>query len=109
MVYMSKPGKKFDQTKIRWDLLPLNPIRQVVEVLTFGAKKYEPNNWQNVKDGINRYYGATLRHITDWREGEKLDQESGIHHLAHAICNLIYIIWIEAAREKKNKPRRKRG
>ena len=60
-------------------------------VLTIGAKKYEDRNWER---GIkfSRCLGAALRHITAWWEGEELDPESGIHHLAHAICELLFLL-----------------
>lgn len=89
-------GSKFDSDKDRWDLLPLEPIEQVVKVLTMGAKKYAPNNWQGVE--MERYVAALFRHIIAWRKGEIVDSESGLHHLAHAITNLVFIMEIE----KKN-------
>jgi hypothetical protein len=84
-------GKKFDGEKPRWDLLPIGPIEKTVDVLTFGAKKYGPNNWQGVDHANDRYFSALMRHITAWRKGEANDQETGINHLAHAICNLIFL------------------
>jgi hypothetical protein len=84
-------GKKFDDDKLRWDLLPLKPIEDVVKVLTFGAKKYGPENWRKVEDGVDRYYAACMRHIVAHKMGEKNDPESNLSHLAHAICNLIFM------------------
>lgn len=84
-------GVKFDNDKPKWSLLPRGVMSQVVEVLTFGAKKYSPDNWMHVDPA--RYYDALFRHIDAWRNGEKLDAESGKHHLAHALCCLIYMLW----------------
>ena len=78
------------------------PVEQVVKVLTYGAKKYADNNWQKVEPYDDRYYAAALRHITAWRSGEKLDPETGIHHLAHACCCLIFILWKERDMKIKN-------
>jgi hypothetical protein len=86
-----KEGIKFDASKPRWDLLPMAPIDEVVKVLTHGAEKYGPNNWQQLVDAQNRYYAALMRHITAWRNGEQKDADSGFSHLAHAICNLIFL------------------
>jgi hypothetical protein len=86
-----KEGLKFDNGKLRWDLLPLNAIEDTVKVLTFGANKYGPNNWQQVDDAENRYFAALMRHIKAYRTGEKIDPESGIDHIAHAICNLVFL------------------
>jgi hypothetical protein len=84
-------GLKFDSDKPRWDLLPLEPIKEVVDVLTFGAKKYGPHNWRNVQDAHNRYYSALMRHIVKFESGEANDPETGLSHLAHAMCNLVFL------------------
>lgn len=88
-------GSKHDQKKPKWHLLPLLVIQKVVEVLTFGAIKYSENNWKSIDDYFNRYLSATLRHITARQNGEILDEESKLPHLAHAICCLIFIMWFD--------------
>jgi len=88
-----KDGIKFDNGKDRWDLLPLAPVRYIVKVLAFGAKKYDVDSWKNIKDAENRYYAAAMRHIVAWRTGEKIDPESRLPHLAHAATNLIFLLW----------------
>lgn len=92
---------KYDDKKDRWDLLPLRAIKQVVKVLTFGAEKYAPDGWRTVPNPIERYYAAHLRHLTAWREGEEMDSESGLPHLAHALCNLLFIYELEAEGTEK--------
>jgi len=92
---MDKAGRKFDGGKARWSLLPIGPIREVIEILTFGAEKYEDDNWKRVPEGKTRYYDAAMRHITAWQDGEKRDPESGKSHLAHAICNIIFLLWFD--------------
>ena len=81
---------KFDSGKLRYGLIPPSAMKSLAEVLTFGAKKYKPNNWQNV-DSLDRYVDAMFRHIEAWREGEKMDKESGMPHLAHALTNLMFL------------------
>lgn len=88
-------GQKHDAGKDRWDLLPLWPVEQVVKVLTFGAAKYGPNNWQLVEGRADRYFAATMRHLTRWRLGESNDPESGLSHLAHAACCVLFLLWDE--------------
>jgi len=90
---MSK-GIKYDGEKPRWELLPISEVEDVVKVLTFGSKKYEDNNWMFVKPR-SRYVGATWRHFTAWLMGEKLDKETGISHLAHAVCCLLFLMWAD--------------
>ena len=88
-------GRKFDQGKPRWSLLPIGPLRVVVEVLTFGAIKYEKNNWVKVKNAEERYSDAALRHITSRLKGKLLDDETKKPHLAHAICCLLFWLWFD--------------
>ena len=88
-------GRKFDEGKPRWSLLPIGPLRVVVEVLTFGAVKYGKNNWMKVKNAEERYSDAALRHITSRLEGELLDEETNKSHLAHAICCLLFWLWFD--------------
>lgn len=85
-------GNKNDNNKIRWDLLPIKPIEEVVEILTQGAKEYGEYNWKKVKPFNERYYAALMRHLVQWRKGETIDLKSGKKHLAHAICNLIFLL-----------------
>jgi len=89
-------GRKDDRGKPQWDLLPVASVRSIVEVLTFGAKKYAPNAWQSVPEARRRYYAATMRHLAAWWEGERLDEESGLPHLAHAGCCLLFLLAFEA-------------
>lgn len=89
----TKPGIKYDQEKPRYDLLPAEPIDDVVKVLTVGAKKYADDNWKHVEPYEQRYYAAALRHIQAWKMGEKMDKETGLPHMAHAICCLLFIAW----------------
>jgi hypothetical protein len=85
-------GVKYDKEKLRWELLPLKPIIDVVDILSYGATKYADENWRYVEPFEDRYYAAAMRHITAWRLGEQIDEESGKHHLAHAMCCLIFLM-----------------
>ena len=86
-------GMKFDSDKPRYDLLPLKSLEDYVKVLTHGAKKYEDWNWKIVvKEKPRKYYAAALRHIFAWARGEELDEESGLPHLAHAMCCLAFLL-----------------
>ena len=93
-----KETPKHDDGKLRFELLPLAPVREVVKVLTFGMKKY-PDGW---KGGLrwSRYIGAILRHVWAWWGGEKFDTETGCHHLAHAICCLLFLMDFEIYRNE---------
>lgn len=88
-------GLKYDIDKPRHSLLPKGSVNSVVAVLEFGAKKYDVDNWQKVDNARDRYYNAAMRHIESWWSGEKLDKETGIHHLAHAATNLFFLMWFD--------------
>ena len=88
-------GRKDDQTKPRYDLLPPEPLAAVVRVLTFGAAKYGDENWRQVPNAGRRYYSACLRHLEAWRQGEEFDHDTGESHLAHATCCLLFLAGLE--------------
>lgn len=87
-----KEGVKFDQDKPRMDLIPFEALEEIAKVLTHGAKKYAPDNWKIVPDAIPRYEAALLRHFSAYKKGEMLDPESGLPHLAHAGCCLLFLM-----------------
>lgn len=91
----ARQGIKFDNNKPRYSLLPKGAVNAVIDVLEFGAKKYEADNWQKVDNAKERYYNAAMRHIDKWWNGEKHDPETNIHHLAHASTNLFFLMWFD--------------
>ena len=84
-------GRKYDGGKLEYGLLPPLALEETVKVLTFGAQKYERDNWQKVPDSKRRYFDAMQRHVWAWKQGEQIDEESGIHHLAHAMCCMMFL------------------
>jgi len=93
--YIDGDKFKHDKGKPRWSLLPWKQVEQVTKVLTFGAKKYGALSWQNIPEPRSRYFDATIRHLVAWKNGEVNDPESGLHHLAHAACNLFFLMWFD--------------
>lgn len=91
----SYPGRKDDAGKPRWSLIPTQALEDVVKVLTYGARKYGDDNWREVEDGPRRYYDAAMRHVVAHRQGIRLDDESGLPHLAHAVASLLFIMALE--------------
>lgn len=84
-------GIKFDSGKPRFDLIPAAPMHAVAMVYTMGAAKYDTRNWEK---GMNygQLYRAAQTHMNQYWLGQKYDAESGIHHLAHAVFNLLAIM-----------------
>lgn len=89
-------GFKADAGKPDWMLLPFGPVEEIVKVLTLGAKKYAPDNWQKVPEAERRYPAALLRHVVARLQGERFDPETGLPHLAHAGCCLLFWMWFDA-------------
>ena len=90
-------GRKLDAGKLQYGLLPVEALKDTVDVLTFGAAKYAPNNWKYVEDAQTRYFDAAQRHLWAYKAGEVNDPESGKPHLAHAICCLMFILDLDKA------------
>lgn len=90
---MSK-ALKLDQGKIPLELLPFESLAEVGKVLAFGAEKYGRYNWRSGMEWT-RLVGAVLRHLFAWMRGEHLDPESGLSHLAHAACGLLFLLAYE--------------
>lgn len=85
-------GRKDDSGKLRYDLLPPVALEAVTRVLTYGAEKYAPDNWRHVNNPDSRYFAAAMRHMMAHKKGEKIDPESGLPHLAHAACSLMFLL-----------------
>lgn len=84
----------FLDDKLRWDLLPLEEIEEIVKVYTTGSKKYGENTWQNLPNGLQRYKAAMLRHLVAFEKGEEVDKETGCNHLAQVAWNAIAMLWV---------------
>lgn len=87
-------GVKADEGKTRYDLLPPEGQEGVARVLTAGAIKYAPRNWEQGMDW-SRPFSACMRHLWKWWSGEKNDPDTGLSHLAHAATNIFFLIAYE--------------
>jgi hypothetical protein len=86
---------RFSAGKIRHDLLPPWSIDQIAQVYTYGTIKYDDDNWWKGLKWKKDVFGCILRHIWKWFRGEVNDDESGLHHLAHAAWNCIALMEYE--------------
>lgn len=88
-------GMKNDRKdhKLRWDLLPLQEIEDIVRVYTAGADKYGDNTWQNLDNGYQRYKAAMLRHLLEYEKGNEIDEETGCRHVAQVAWNAIAMLY----------------
>lgn len=61
-----------------------------------GAFKYGPFNWRDDPVSISTYIEAAERHIALYKDGQRNASDTGIHHLAHAMCCFSIVIDAEA-------------
>lgn len=81
---------KKDVGKLKYELVSVRFMRGMVHVLTFGATKYASHNWR-LGFAWSRPYAALQRHLNDWWDGEDTDPETGVSHLYHAACELMFL------------------
>ena len=84
-------GRKDDTGKLRLDLITPEALEELARVLGHGAKKYGDWNWSKGLN-YNRVIAAVLRHINSRRKLEDNDPETGLNHLSHAFCGLMFLI-----------------
>jgi hypothetical protein len=90
-------GIKYDSGKPDMALLSPIALLEITKVLDFGKKKYAAHNWRKGM-AWSRLLSASLRHIFAFVGGESLDPESGLSHLAHAVCCLMFLLEFEKTR-----------
>ena len=93
---LTSVGVKYDKDKTRYDLVPTLSEEEIAKVFTYGANKYneqyDEENWRKLDNQIRRLYSATRRHMQAVNKGEIYDEESGLHHYAHACSNLMMLM-----------------
>ena len=84
-------ANKFDDDKPPVGLVPSSAMLEEAMVMGYGEKKYGRDNWRKGM-AWSRLIDASLRHILAFKEGQDFDPETSYHHLAHARCNLAFLI-----------------
>ena len=81
---------RFNEEKLQWSLVDFKSLEPLVQVLTYGTKKYSRNNW---KKGLppNKTCESLLRHIFAYMSGEDVDPESNLSHIGHMMCNVMFL------------------
>lgn len=87
-------GLRYDQGKARYDLLPADGIHELVLVYTKGAQKYADRNWE-LGMPWSKVIAPLLRHTFAWMRGERVDPETGLHHMAHVAWNALALVCYE--------------
>lgn len=91
---------RFNDGKVEWSLVDFKSIEPMVRVLEYGSEKYSKDNWKKGMD-VTKMMESLLRHSFSFLSGETEDQESGISHIGHVMCNAMFIQWM-----LENKPER---
>lgn len=86
------PKTVYGEAKFRISDTPVNSIRLLGLVHNNGAEKYGTLNWREHTVSASVYYNAAWRHMAAWYEGENLDPESGLPHLAHVMACMSIIL-----------------
>lgn len=94
---MENKALRFNEGKAQWSLVDFDSLKPMVQVLEFGAEKYDRHNW---KKGLttSSITESLLRHIFALMNGEEADPESGISHVGHIQCNAMFLAYMKANR-----------
>jgi hypothetical protein len=94
-ILIAAEGRKDDGGKASYHLLAPEFLETTAAVLSFGAAKYGARNWERGM-AWSRPFAAMMRHMWAWWRGEKTDPETGLSHLHHAACCLMFLVAYEA-------------
>lgn len=87
-------GRKDDRGKAPHHLIAPEIQDALAAVLEFGAQKYAPRNWEKGMSW-SRPFSALMRHMWAWWRGERADPETGMSHLWHAACCIMFLVAYE--------------
>ena len=105
---LKETAVKFDNDKVDWMILPYDALEEIIKVMEFGARKYARGNFAS-GEGLEytRVLNSLMRHILAFSRGEDLDPETGISHMAHAGCNILFLLhYIKNPEKFKNNDNR---
>ena len=88
----SNPKDIIGLTKPSLSAVPMRSVYEMSKAMNDGASKYGRFNWRGNSVTSCTYIDAALRHLNSWQDGENTAQDSGVHHLAHAMACLSIII-----------------
>jgi hypothetical protein len=90
----SPVGIRFSAGKPRFDLIPVEALEEWAKVCEYGARKYADRNWEKGMPW-GEIFRAILSHAFKFWRGQRYDEESGLHHLAHALWNVGALLWYD--------------
>jgi len=76
-------------------------IELIMQALEYGLKKYgKESSWKNVPHAQDRYWAASHRHEKKRLKGETHASDSGLLHIAHEMCNYMFLLWFEIQEDR---------
>ena len=87
---LKKKGLRFNEGKVRTDLLPFDVIWHISKVLQAGAEKYADRNWELGLSWMT-CVGCLMRHLIKFVSGNDIDKETGIPHIDLVMINAIFL------------------
>lgn len=72
-------------------VIPTPPIWELGLAMLEGARKYGRHNYRVAGVRASVYIDAVEGHIRSFWEGEDIDPDSGLHHIAKAIASLVVL------------------
>lgn len=86
------PKTAIGLTKPSMSNVPAPALLPMTKAFADGAKKYGRLNWRENGVTASVYYDAAQRHLMAWWDGEDKADDSGVHHLGHAMACLAIIL-----------------
>ncbi len=90
------PKDRVGATKAPLTLLPSVAVLHGAHAMSNGAAKYGAYNWRGHPVIASIYLDACLRHVHAWHDGEERADDSGVHHLGHALACLAILLDAQA-------------
>ncbi len=83
-------GLRYNEDKIRYDLIHPVATEGLAKVLTVGSKKYAPRNWEKGLSWTS-VIASLKRHLNAIEQGNDYDSETGLLHIDHVQCNAHFL------------------
>ncbi len=93
----TNPKTRFGVAKPAVADIPPVAILTLGQGMSDGTKKYGRTNWREHEVTASVYYNAAMRHLMAWWDGEKNADDSGVHHLGHAMACQAILVDAEAS------------
>lgn len=94
---------RFNAGKLEWSLMDFESMKPMIEVLMYGAQKYDADNWKKACPTKASLLNSLERHFIELKEqlysekneqGHCIDSESHLRHIGHLMCNaMFYAYW----------------